>query len=135
MFLAGEDMDESRITQTCREIAADFDTGNPIYKVFDANQLTAPLSSFTPPLRTGIHLGKNYTYFQKRAKICVKDMSGKVHSIVQDVRLVQDWKGSALLQCSPNRTAYIGRDILRDLGIKIELNPMAKISRIFGLSS
>jgi hypothetical protein len=135
IFLGEENSDESRIMQTCQEIAADFDTGNPIYKVFDANQLAAPLSSFTPPLRTGIHLGRNYTYFQKRAKICVEDTSGKVHSTVQDVRLVEDWKGSALLQCSPNRKGYLGRDILRDLGIKIELNPLAKITRIHGISS
>lgn len=135
MYLGAEDLDASHVTQTCEPISADFDTGNPGYKIFDANQLVAPLSSFTPPLRTGNHLGKPYTYFQKRARICVKDTSGKVYSIVRDVRLVKDWKGSALLQVSPNRTGYVGRDILRDLAVRVELDPIAKISRINGVSS
>jgi len=138
LYLGTEDLDESHITQT-RQIAADFDTGNPIYKIFDANQLPEPLSSFTPPVRTGTHLGRNYMYFQKHAKICVKDMSGKVHSILRDVRLVKDWKGCAMMCGSgyafPNRTGYVGRDLLRDLEIKIELDPITRISRIDGISS
>ena len=138
LFLGAEDLDESHIIQT-QQIAADFDTGNPIYKIFNANQLSEPFSSFTPPVRTGTHLGRSYTYFQKKARICVKDMSGKVHSIVRDVRLVKDWKGCAMIcgvgYAFPNRTGYVGRDLLRDLGIKIELNPITKISRIDGVSS
>ena len=51
LYLGAEHLDESHITQT-QQIVADFDTGNPIYKIFDANQLSEPLSSFAPPIRT-----------------------------------------------------------------------------------
>lgn len=114
-------------------IETDFDTGNPDYRIFDADNFPKPLTTFTTlDLRQGMHLGGNYSYFQKKVKICVKDVRGKTYSIIRNIRLIKNWKDSPLLQASPNRHGFVGRDILRDLGIKIELDPSKKITRVLG---
>lgn len=135
IYFGPEDFDESQIVNSS-PIYPDLDTGNPSYKIFDANQLPERLIKLTAlQMRQGTHLGRNYTYFLGRVKMCVKDINGKINSIVCNVRVVRDWVGSALLQVSPNRTGYVGRDLLRDLGIRVELDPVKKITRILDVAS
>lgn len=134
IYCGAVDSEESEIVKNSPLINADFDTGNPGYKIFDANILHESIASFLPPLRQARHLGRYYPYFLKTVKLCVKDSDGKIHSIVRDIRLVRDWIGSALLQVSPNRVGFVGRDLLRDFRIKIELDPTQKASKIYGAS-
>lgn len=133
LHVGTEDSNESDLINTpC--ILADFDTGNPYYRVFDANKFTEPITTFSAlEMRQGIHLERNYTYFQKKVKICVKDENGEIHSITRNVRMVRDWNGCALLLASPNREAYVGRDVLRDLNVKLELDPSKRTTRILGI--
>lgn len=134
IYCGAVDSEESQIVKNSPLINADFDTGNPGYKVFDANQLSESIASFLPPLRQDRHLGRYYPYFQKMVKLCVKDADGNIHSIVREIRLVSDWEGSALLQVSPNRVGFVGRDLVRDLKIKVELDPIRKTTQIHGAS-
>lgn len=135
VYLGAEDSDEKEIVQKSSPICADLDTGNPFYKIFDANQLAEPLLEFTPfQMRSGEHLGHSYTYYNQRVKMCVKDINGNTNSIVCYVRVVRDWTGCALLQTSPHRTGFIGRDVLRDLRIKLKLDPIDKTTRILEVS-
>lgn len=135
VHLGTEDSDEKEILET-NPINADLDTGNPSYKIFDANELTAPLTSFTPSeMRMAEHLKQEYTYYSKTAKICVKDISGNVSSMVCTIRVVRDWKGCALLQASPNRKGFIGRDALRALRIRLKLDPLEKTTQILDVMS
>ena len=135
VYLGTEDSDEKELVKKSSPICADLDTGNPFYKVFDANQLAEPLTKFTPlQMRSGEHLGRNYTYYNKRVKMCVKDINGNINSIVCLVRLVRSWKGCALLQVSPNRTGFLGRDILRDLKIRLKIDPLEKSTQILDIS-
>jgi len=130
IYCGAVDSEESEIVKNSPLINADFDTGNPYLTVFDANQLPEPLASFFPPLRYDLHLGMQYPYFQKAVKLCVKDADRKIHSVVRNIRLVRDWIGSALLQASPNRVGLVGRDLIRDLRIKVELDPIRKTTQI-----
>lgn len=131
MHLGAEDMEDSDLIKSTSAINVDFDTGNPNYRIFDANQFTETLTSFTAlEMAFGKHLGVNYTYFQKKVKIGIKGDTGNTRSIVRKVRMVKDWQGSALLQTSPKRKGYVGRDIIRDLAIKLELDPSNRTTRI-----
>jgi len=130
IYCGAVDSEESEIVKNSPLINADFDTGNPGYKVFDANQLPESIASFLPPLRYDRHLGRQYPYFQKEVKLCVKDADGKIHSVVRNIRLVRDWIESALLQVSPNRVGFVGRDLIRDLRIKVVLDPIRKTTQI-----
>jgi len=135
VYLGTEDSDEKEIVEKSSSIYADLDTGNPFYKIFNANQLAEPLTDVTPlQMRSGEHLGCSYTYYNKRVKICVKDINGNVNSIVCNVRLVRHWDGCALLQTSPNRVGFIGRDILRDLRIRLKFDPIEKATQILDVS-
>lgn len=135
VYLGTKDSEENEIVNNSSQINADLDTGNPYLRVFDANQLSETLTSFTAlQMRQGEHLGQSYTYFHKELKICVKDQSGKIHSTVKDARIVKDWKGCALLKASPNRIGFIGRDLIRDLVVGVELNPLKKTTRVLHIS-
>jgi hypothetical protein len=114
MHVGAENMEDSDlIKKTLLPIHVDFDTGNPYYRIFDANQFTGSLTSFTAfEMALGKHLGANYTYFQKKVKIGINSDSGNTRSIVRKVRMVRDWQGSAMLQASPKRKGYVGRDIV-----------------------
>lgn len=134
VYLGTKDSEENEIVNNTFPINADLDTGNPYLRVFDSNQLSEALTSFTPlEMRQGEHLGKSYTYFHKELKICVKDQAGKIHSTIKDTRIVKDWKGCALLRTSPNRIGFIGRDLIRDLVVGVELNPLKKTTRVIGI--
>jgi len=136
VYIGTEDSDEKNIIEKSSPICADLDTGNPFYKIFNANQLVKPLTDFTPlQMRSGEHLGRSYTYYNKRVKICVKDTKGNINSITCNVRLVRHWDGCVLLQTSPNRVGFIGRDILRDLRIRLKLDSIEKTTQILDVSS
>ena len=133
LYIGAEDSPESNLATGFYPLDADFDTGNANLKVFDANQLAGELTKFDAlDLRQAEHHDKAYTYFQKRVKICVKDEGNDVHSFVARVRLVKEWAGCGLLQYSPNRTGFVGRDMLGLLGVKVELDPTRKVTRILG---
>jgi hypothetical protein len=131
VYVGSEDSSDSDLIEKTPPIAADFDTGNPYMCTFDANQFTGSLASFSPlEMRRGVHLGAIYTYFEKTARICVQDENGVPHSTVRNVRLMRNWRGSALLQASPNRVGFVGRDLQRELGIKLQLDPLNRSTRI-----
>ena len=135
VYLGKEDSDERDIIENSSPINADLDTGNPIYKIFNAGKIIEPLTRFKPfQIRQGEHLRRRYNYFLKEAKICVMDVKRKINSKVYRVRLVTDWDGCALLQANPNRIGFVGRDILRDLGIKLELDSINNRTRILDVS-
>lgn len=136
IYLGMEDSDEKEIVENSSFICADLDTGNPFYKIFDANQLDEKLTKVTPlQMRRADHLGKPYVYYNKRVKMCVKDANGNINSIICIVRLVRDWDRCALLQTSPNRIGFVGRDIMRDLRIRLKLDPIEKTTQILDVSS
>ncbi|MCW3984880.1 MAG: hypothetical protein NWE91_00465 [Candidatus Bathyarchaeota archaeon] len=136
VYLGTEDSDDNEIVENSSPVYADLDTGNPYLKVFDANQLSEPLTKFSPlQMRSGVHLNRNYTYYNKRVKMCVKDINGNINSITCSVRFIRDWIGCALLQASPNRRGFIGRDMLRILNIRLKLDPLKKITQILDVSS
>jgi len=135
VYLGAEDSDDKEIVEKTSPVCADLDTGNPFYKIFDAKKLDEPLTRITPlQMRRGEHLGQDYVYYSKRVKMCIKDVNGNINSIACNVRLVRDWERCALLQTSPNRTGFVGRDVLRDLRIRLKLDPIEKTTRILDVS-
>jgi len=135
LYLGTEDTEESEIVKNTPAVCADLDTGNPYYKIFNAEQLDPTLTRFRPiHIRQGTHLGQSYTYFTERLKICVKDIMGNIKSSIYNVRIVEDWANCALLQTSPNRQGFIGRDILLDLGIKLKLDASKRITQILDVA-
>ena len=137
IYLGTEESDKKDIVKNNPPIYADLDTGNPSLKIFDANQLVESLRKFKPyHMREAKHFDQRYIYFRKKVKMCVMDINSKINSIAyDDVRVVRNWQGCAVLQVSPNRTGFVGRDVLRDLRIRIKLDPIEKTTQILDVSS
>lgn len=79
------------------------------------------------------HLNQRYTFFRKILKICVMDLEGNINSRIYQTRILPFWRGSALLLASPNRVGFIGRDILHDFQIILQLDSTRYVSRIINL--
>jgi hypothetical protein len=134
VYLGSEESDEKEIVKEYLPILADLDTGNACLKVFNANLVNQALTFSPFELREGEHLGCSYIYYQKRMKICVKDIKGNVNSVVCYVRMIRNWDRCALLQASPNRTGFVGRDLLRTLRIRLKIDPLEKKTQILDVS-
>jgi hypothetical protein len=135
VYIGLEETSEKDIVKECKPILADLDTGNPNLKVFNANLLDQALTTFSPfELREGEHLGSSYTYYQKRTKICVEDIKGKTNSVICFVRIIRDWDRCALLQASPNRTGFVGRDLLRALRIRLKIDSLKSTTQVLDVS-
>jgi len=135
LYIGLEGTDEKEIIKECSPILADLDTGNPSLKVFNANLLNQELAIFSPfEMREGEHLGCNYSYYQKHVKICVQDVNGNVRSVVCYTRMIRNWDRCALLQSSPNRTGFVGRDLLRALRIRLKIDPLKNTTQILDVS-
>lgn len=116
---------------------ADFDTGNQVAKAFDAKRIGGFLGKLSPLEREiAMHPAGRYAYFRKRAKVWVKDEAGTIHSAIRDdILLVENWQESALIAYSPDRAGFVSRDLLRILKIRIQLDPLLRVTTIYGASS
>jgi len=135
IFLGSEDAADKEIVNNSSPILADLDTGNPHYKIFDASLFSQELQKFSAfELREGVHLGCNYSYFSKRVKICVQDINGKINSFVCPVRMVRNWTRCAVIQVSPKRIGYVGRDLLRVLRMRLKIDAISSTTQILDVS-
>jgi hypothetical protein len=133
LFIGADDAFQMSIDdpEVFSNINVDFDTGASSYKIFPTQPLSEKLRLSTGlPIREADHLGGTYSFFTKRVKICAKTVSGSVHAVVTDARLVEEWQDSSLLEVSPNRLGYVGRKLIRDLRVKLELDPTVNRTRI-----
>ena len=137
VYLGKPDEDEDKIVDTSPLLKPDFDTGNPTTKAFDENQIDVSLRKYTHyDLGYNYFLGKRYDFFRKDIKMCVKDDNGKIISKNYTVRIVDNWDECSFKENgNVNRTGFIGRDIMLDMGLIIELDPITKNTRIKEISS
>jgi hypothetical protein len=131
LFLGEETVDENKIDDPTlfANVVTDFDTGTSVARIFAWEVLTQGLKRYVPPIRSTDHLGVKYDYFNRSAKILVRTVSQIVHSTASEIRVVPQWQGSALLQANPNRFGFVGRSIIGDLRVKLELDPVEKKTR------
>jgi len=135
IYLGKADSNEDEIIEHSSPILADFDTGNPSLKVFNSSLLPEELKEFRPfDVREGEHLGQQYTYYNKRVKICVKDINGKTSSHVCFIRMIREWNNCALLQASPNRVGFVGRDLAKALRMRLKIDAVKRITQILDVS-
>jgi hypothetical protein len=137
LYVGEENFDESKIddVESFSYVVTDFDTGSISVKIFASQVLIQSLRRYVPPIRSTDHLGKTYSYFNRSAKILVRTITDTIHSIVSEIRVVPQWEGCALLQANPNRFGFVGGSIIRDLKVKLELDPMSNMTRIHEPSS
>jgi hypothetical protein len=136
IYLGPKGSTEKGIINNVAPVFPDLDTGNPCYKIFDANRLHQELQKFSAfELRIGTHLGGPYSYYTKDAKICVEDIKGNINSFICTIRLVRDWSTCAVVvKTSPLRTGFVGRDLLRALRIRLKIDPLTCTTQILDVS-
>jgi len=110
---------------------ADFDTGNPLYKIFPDNVgYKLPRKPKAYEIRLGKHLGIPYRFFVRKVVITMKDVKDVVRALTEPTRFVLLWSKSPLTLVNPNRVGFIGRDILFKLSMIIILDPIQKVTTI-----
>ena len=131
LFLGGKEWIEEKVSLEGRKVAADFDTGNPYYTIFDEKLG----EGIVPPPQVyethrGVHLGKTYLYFLREVKIGVKGAGERFKCRLLRVRFVRLWKRSPLLLANPKRKGFTGRRLMFAYNFKITLNPQSRTSEI-----
>lgn len=125
--------DERGLVAEGVEILADFDTGNPrmpsgFYAFDDAVREEAGLGPGFPG--RSAHLGRPYHYGLAIVTLGVVDETGEARACETDVRFVPDWDRSAFVLPNPARRAFVGREIMFALGLRIALDPHQQETRI-----
>ncbi|MGI0024604.1 MAG: hypothetical protein ACREA4_05600, partial [Nitrososphaera sp.] len=126
---------DSEIAKSFVKYDADFDTGNSFLKIFNGNLMPEVMKQFTNrDFRTAVHTSDvEYSFFEKTMKLATYDSSRKLHSTVDQVRLVKYWDTCSVLENNKNRIGFVGRDMLRKLGIRITLDPHTKTTRVMDI--
>lgn len=125
---------EGETSQPPIHITADFDTGNVISKLFSAEEvgiLLGPISALHWEPQRGPW--GDYRFIRKPAILSVRDENGGVHQLRCSVQLVEKWE--IVQKNNPTRKGFVGRDLLRRLAIRVELNPATRRTSVFPASA
>jgi hypothetical protein len=105
-----------RLTIEGTTIVADLDTGSH-GTLLDAD--LAPVSGGT--WFSGKHLGSSFLWSPARVDVEIVSGNGKTVQRALAVRRVRDWKASPFVRINPQRTALVGRDLLRAFSLSLIL--------------
>jgi hypothetical protein len=130
-------LDSDNMETNYVSIDADFDTGNPNGKYFDADRVRGLLGDLSPDERIVLrgHPSGPLRGFRKRAKVWVRDETKTIHSAIRDdIMLIENMRNSPLVAYSrnQNRVGFVSRDLLPILNIQVQLDPLMRITRICG---
>lgn len=122
--------------QTPLNIVADFDTGNQMTKLFSAEQVGTLLGPINDMHWEQTESGPwgHYRYIRKPATLRVRDETGQTHQLRCSVQLVEKWETSNVRKWNRNRRGFVGRDVMRRLLLRIELDPATRRTRVFPAS-
>lgn len=113
-------------------VISDFDSGaNNI--LFDYNSLQARSIITNQPTKTaqtGYHLGREYKFYFLPLQIALTDETGKITSQITKVLCVRNWQQSPLRIVNPFRKALVGRNLLLELSLRIELDGANRATKI-----
>lgn len=106
------------------QIVSDLDTGPPFTLVSMESLLQAGLSvSFDMrSAQRSRHLGQTYAFNVYPLQVAMSDEGDILHSVVHPCRCVLDWQKSPLVSVNPQRQMLVGRGVLLDLGLLVELD-------------
>jgi len=113
-------------------IDADLDTGSP-YIMLDYEQMVSNGVIGALPIKQahyGQHLGEFYQSYLLPIAIGVTDEDGKTITTDCGAFLVRNWRQSPLCLTNPTREALVGRNVLIEFPLRIELDGEKKTTRV-----
>jgi hypothetical protein len=75
--------------------------------------------------------GEEYLYYIKNMYVRIEDENKKSNSAKMHCFAVQNWRFSPFCALNPNRTALVGRDILRKFPLRIVLDSGKRTTTVF----
>lgn len=134
--IGAADWDQADLSKKGITLDADFDTGSPYisadYDLLRANKIIKKQTF--KPAQTDRHLGFPYQYHFLPAQITLIDETGKMLSKVISVICVRNWQHSSLCLVNPARKALVGRNLLYEFPLRVELDGGARITKILAVS-
>ena len=131
VWLAPESTQPHELRRVGLDVIADFDTGNPRHGPFaidDGIRQGAALSAGF--LGRGSHLGRPYGYTRMPMTVGVEGENQSLGTGTAVVRFVRDWANSPFVVANPRRRAFVGREIMFGLRLRICLDPVARSTLI-----
>ncbi len=104
------------------DFVGDFDTGSN--NTICSSDIIS-VSRLNPILESS-HLNNSYKYSVKLVKLILKNQKAKRITHNLPIYIVLNWEKSPFVQLNPNRVALIGRDILRNIEMKVVIDTVKK---------
>lgn len=125
MVVAGNPgWDEKQIRNSGQSIVADIDTGcNRLF--LDYNRVAENrivIRTVLSRLQRAEHLGRRFSFYVFDIRIGVCDISGKMKIRNFSSYCVLNWSHSPFCLINPNRKALIGRNLILDFPLRLELD-------------
>lgn len=116
------------------KIISDFDTGNPDVAAFDVEALekVGVPSPVPSEVRSDLHLGSWFYYAWRELRVGVEEGPDR-RSILKMCKCVIDWskrESNPLLLANPERTGFVGRDLLLGFPLIVSLNGSKKSTEL-----
>lgn len=105
-------------------LVADLDTGSHGTFIDDELEVLADAGE-SAHWFVGIHLGTQFSWSPDRVRARVRLADGTDRVALLPVRRVRGWGVSPFVRLNPLRRALVGRDLLRALGLALELRAVA----------
>lgn len=129
--------EEEKITQAGLQFDADLDTGsgNIIldYSLIRSKNIIE--NQYGKIAESGKHLGFPYTCHVLPVKIAIIDESGKLTSRIMSAYCVRNWGQSPFCFVNPIRKALVGRSLLYEFPLRVELDGGNRTTKILTASS
>jgi len=135
--ISSVDSEQADLSKKGITFDADFDTGSPYtsadYELLRANKIIEKQTF--KPAQTDRHLGFSYQYHVLPARITIADETGRMLSKVTSVICVRNWQNSPLCLVNPVRKALVGRNLLYEFPLRIELDGGERTTKILAAST
>jgi len=131
--IGAADWNEAELKENGITMDADFDTGAAsiwfdYYKLLAKNIIRRQRFKRT---HAGYHFGRTYNCYALPVQIATVDETGKIISNIVSVLCVLNWQQSPFCMINPSRDALVGRKMLLNFPIRIELNGPNRSTKIF----
>lgn len=132
-----ENWNEEDIIKKGLKFDADLDTGSGNimldYSLMRSKNIIE--NQYGKDTESGKHLGLLYKCYILPVQIGITDATGKVTSKIFSAICIRDWQHSPLCFVNPVRKALVGRNLLYEFPLRIELDGGARITKILAVSS
>jgi hypothetical protein len=130
VLIAHSELPDDALVLKGLSLIADFDTGSPAIFLNQDNVRGCGVDLEDLMPLTRFHLGRPYHYVVPTMKVAIPTRADTIRSGVFQVYAVRDWSNSPLTLVNLSRQGLVGRNVLLQFGMEINLNGQSQSTTV-----